>query len=171
MVAGRILIVADSDLITNYLHRIRRQFYPDDEKGFFQQRTVLIDALTTPARWLDERGVRIPERRLCEILDEILKGIMNFGATGEIQYFCRYFLYAVQQHMKHQGDRYYEEGKSLRAITNTALEVLTKKQRARLGDAHDATTSRLADLNRLLAATRVKKKKAVVKTDLQQELF
>ena len=153
--------MADSDLVKNYLHRIRNQFYPDDEKGFFQQRTVLIDAITTPARWLDERHVRLPERRLCQILDEIIKGIQNFGATAKIQFFCRYFLFAVQEHMKHQGDRYYEEGKSLRFITDTAMDALTKKQRAKLADAQDATTSRLADLNRLVRATAAKKKKAV----------
>ena len=153
--------MADSGLVKNYLHRLRQQFYPDDEKGFFQQRTVLIDAITTPARWLDERGVRLPERRLCQILDEIIKGIQHFGATGEIKFFCRYFLFAVQEHMNHQGDRYYEEGKSLRFITDTAMDNLSKKQRAKLADAQDATTSRLADLNRLVRATAAKKKKAV----------
>ncbi|MEI6034491.1 MAG: hypothetical protein WCS65_09455 [Verrucomicrobiae bacterium] len=164
--------MADSDLVKTYLHRIRTQFYPDDEKGFFQQRSILLNAITTPARWLDERGVRIPERRLCQILDEILKGIMHHGATGKIQYFCRYFLFAVQEHMRHQGDRYYEEGKSLRAITNTAMEVLTKKQRARLSDAQDATTSRLADLNRLVRETAVKKRKqAKAPAGKQLDLF
>jgi hypothetical protein len=153
--------MAGSDLVKNYLHRLRSQFYPDDEKGFFQQRTVLIDAITTPARWLDERHVRLPERRLCQILDEIIKGIQNFGATAKIQFFCRYFLYAVQEHMKHQGDRYYDEGKSLRFITDAAMDNLSKKQRAKLADAQDATTSRLADLNRLVRATTAKKKKAV----------
>lgn len=151
--------MADSDLVKNYLHRLRSQFYPGDEKGFYIQRSVLIDAITTPARWLDERKVRLPERRLCQILDEVIKGIQNFGATGEIKFFCRYFLHAVQLHMKHQGDDYYEEGKSLRFITDTALENLTKKQRSKLGDAQDATTSRLADLNRLVRATAAKKKK------------
>ena len=152
--------MADSDLVKNYLHRLRSQFYPDDEKGFYIQRSVLIDAITTPARWLDERKVRLPERRLCQILDEVIKGIQNYGATGEIKFFCRYFLHAVQLHMKHHGDDYYEEGKSLRFITDTAMENLTKKQRAKLADAEDATTSRLADLNRLMRETAVKKKKA-----------
>lgn len=149
----------DSDLVKDTLHRLRQQFYPDDEKGFYQQRSILVTAITTPARWLDERGVRLPEHRLRKILDEIIRGIMHYGATGQVQYFCRYFLFTVQEHMKHQGDHYYEEGKSLRFITDSAVETLTKKQRARLGDAQDATTSRLADLNRLLHETAVKKKK------------
>lgn len=163
--------MADSDLVKNYLQRLRSQFYADDEKGFYQQRPVLIDAITTPARWLDDRGVRLPERRLSDILDEIIKSIMHFGSTGKIEYFCRYFLYAVQQHMKHQGERYYDEGKSLRFITDTALENLSKKQRARLGDAVDPTTSRLAELNRLVRQTAVRKKKAAKAHAAQLDLL
>ena len=163
--------MADSDLVKNYLHRLRNQFYPDDEKGFFQQRGILIDAITTPARWLDERHVRLPERRLCQILDEIIRGIQHFGETGKIQYFCRYFLHAVQLHMKHKGDTYYEEGKSLRFITDTALDVLTKKQRAKLADAEDATTSRLAALNRLMRETSARKKNTVKAPKTQLDLL
>jgi len=164
-------MAADSDLVKTYLRRLRTQFYPDDEKGFFQQRSLLIRAITHPAHWLDERGVRLPERRLCQILDEIIKGIMHHGATGKIEYFCKYFLHAVQQHMKHQGDAYYDEGKSLRFITDTAMENLTKKQREKLGDAQDATTSRLADLNRLMRETAVKKKKAAKAPSAQLDLL
>jgi hypothetical protein len=163
--------MADSDLVKNYLHRIRKQFYPDDEKGFFQQRSLLIQGITHPAHWLNERGVRLPERRLCQILDEIIKGIMHHGATARIGYFCRYFLFTVQEHMKHKGDGYYEEGKSLRFITDTALENLSKKQRAKLDDAQDQTTSRLADLNRLVRETAVKNKKARKLPAAQLDLF
>ena len=162
---------ADADLVKKYLHRLRHQFYPDDEKGFFQQRTMLITALTTPARWLDERGVRLPVGRLDEILDDIVKTIMRHGDTARIGYFCRYFLHAIQQHMSHQGERYYEEGKSLRFITETALENLSSKQRAKLSEAQDPTTERLAELNRLLRQTSVKKRKASQPTATQPDLF
>lgn len=163
--------MADSDLVKNYLHRIRNQFYPDDEKGFFQQRPLLVQAITHPAFYLDERGVRLPERRLCEILDTVIRDIQHFGATAMIENFCRYFLHAVQKHMKHQGDGYYDEGKSLRFITDTALENLTKKQRGKLTDAQDATTSRLADLNRLMRETSVKKKRTAKPTAAQLDLL
>ena len=73
--------------------------------------------------------------------------------------------------MRHQGDRYYEEGKSLRFITDTAMENLTKKQRTKLADAQDATTSRLADLNRLMRETAVKKKKAAKAPAAQLDLL
>lgn len=149
---------ADS-LVKNWLHRIKTQFYPDTPKEFYQQRNILITAITTPARWLDERGVRLPEARIDSILNDIFRGIMHHGDTGRIAYFCRYYLKAVQDHMSHQGERYYEEGKSLRFILDSALENLSKKQAAKLPEAQDRTTSELAALNRLVAATRVKKKK------------
>ncbi|MEI6492625.1 MAG: hypothetical protein WCO94_08770 [Verrucomicrobiota bacterium] len=163
--------MADSDLVKNYLHRIRSQFYPDDEKGFFQQRTLLVRAITHPAFYLDERGVRLPERRLCAILDTVIRDIQHFGATAKIENFCRYFLHAVQQHMKHQGDGYYDEGKTLRFIMDTAMENLTKKQREKLSDAQDSTTARLADLNRLVRETAAKKKKSAKAPAAQLDLL
>lgn len=161
---------ADS-LLKNWLHRLKNQFYPDTPKEFFQQRSILITAITHPAHWLDERGVQLPEARLDAILTDILRGIMHHGDTARIGYFCRYYLKAVQDHMTHQGEKYYEEGKSLRFIVDTALENLSKKQAAKLPDAQDRTTAELAALNRLVQSTRVKKKKVAVKTATQQELF
>ena len=163
--------MAADTLVKSFLHRLRTQFYPDNEKGFYQQRSMLISAITTPARWLEERGVRLPEQRLEEILVGILRGIMHHGNTGNIGFFCAYFLKAVQDHMKHQGDGYYEEGKSLRKILDTAVEDLTKKQARKLDAAQDRTTTELAALNRLVNATRIKNKKIAVKTAQQIELF
>jgi len=161
---------ADS-LVKNWLHRLKNQFYPDNAKDFYQQRSILITAITTPAHWLDERGVRLPEARIDAILTDILRGIMHHGDTAHIAYFCRYYLKAVQDHMKHQGDKYYEEGKSLRFIVDSALENLSKKQAAKLPDAQDRTTSELAALNRLVNATRVKKKKVTKVQSTQLDLL
>jgi hypothetical protein len=158
-------------LVKDTLHRLRNQFFADDEKGFFQQRSMLVEAITTPARWLEERGVHLPEEKLRDILDRIILGIMRHGATGRIGYFCRYFLFTVQEHMKHQGEKYYEEGKSLRTITETTIDRLTKKQLARLGDAEDPTTTRLAALNRLVRETAIKKKRTTKPTGAQLELL
>lgn len=143
----------DSAFVTDYLHVLRTQFYPDDPAGFGQQYSMLVLAITTPANWLEDRGVQLPEKRLREILDEIIVGIKRFGDTGHVKFFCRYFLFAVQEHMKHHGERYYEEGKTLRFIMDTTLEHLSKKQRARLEEAKDATSTRLSELHRLVRQT------------------
>jgi hypothetical protein len=163
--------MAADNLVKSFLHRLRTQFYPDDEKGFFQSRSMLITAITLPARWLDERGVRLPEKRIEEILVGIIRGIQHHGDTGRIGYFCAYFLKCVQDHMKHHGDDYYEEGKRLRLVLDTAVENLTKKQAARLGDAQDRTTAELAALNRLVSSTAVKKRKAARPAGTQLDLF
>lgn len=73
--------------------------------------------------------------------------------------------------MAHQGEKYYEEGKSLRFIVDSYFENLSKKQVAKLPEAQDRTTAELAALNRLVASTRIKKKKVATKTATQQELF
>lgn len=161
---------ADS-LVKNWLHRIKNQFYPDAAKEFYQQKNVLIVAITTPARWLDERGVQLPEARIDAILAEIVRGVMHHGDTGRIVFFCRYFLKVVQDHMDHHGEVYYEEGKSLRFIVTSAVETLTKKQAARIPDAQDRTTAELAALNRLVKATKLRRRPPARKTATQQELF
>lgn len=152
--------MAASDIVKNNLHRLKNQFYPDDEKRFFQQRGMLIKAITHPASYLKDRGVRLSTDELQAILDTIIRGIMHHGNTGRIGFVGAYILKCVQDHMKIQGDVYYEKGKSLRRITELALDELTKKQLARLGDAQDRTTDELAALNELVRSTTVKKKKA-----------
>jgi hypothetical protein len=164
---------SDARFIRDYLHRLRTQFYPDDEKAFYQQRNMLIDAITTPARWLHERGVRLPDTRLRDILDTIIRTIQHHGNTSQITYFCRYFLHSVQQHMTHHGETYYNEAKSLRTILATAVEHLTRQQKTLLPAAQDQTTTRLAELNRLVrqtTAARRRRTKATPKTS-QGELF
>ena len=163
--------MAASDIVKNNLHRLKTQFYPDNEKGFFQQRSMLIKAITHPASYLKERGVRLPNDEIQAILDKIIRGIMHHGNTGKIGFFCAYFLKSVQDHMKIQGDVYYEKGKSLRRITETALEDLTKKQAARLGDAQDRTTDDLAALNQLVRSTTPKHRKKTVRSGTQLDLF
>lgn len=152
--------MADSDLVKDFLYQLRSKFYPDDEKGFYQQRSLLIQSITHPASWLNDRNVRLPEKKLREILNDIMRGVMHFGDTGKIQYFARYYLHVTQQHMKHQGEVYYEQAKGLRTVTETAIDVLTKQQRARLPDAQDETTVRLAELHRLVQATAIRRRKA-----------
>jgi hypothetical protein len=163
--------MAASDIVKNNLHRLKTQFYPSNEKGFFQQRSMLIKGITHPASYLKERGVRLPNDEIQAILDKIIRGIMHHGNTGKIGFFCAYFLKSVQDHMKIQGDTYYEKGKSLRRITETALEDLTKKQAARLGDARDRTTDELAALNQLVRSTTLKHRKKTVRSGTQLDLF
>jgi hypothetical protein len=163
--------MAAETLVKRFLYQIRTKFYPDNEKGFYQERTLLLRAITHPAHWLQDRGVSLPEAKLEAILNEILRGIMHHGNTGNIGFFSAYLLKAVQTHMSKQGDRYYEEAKALRNIAESALADLTSKQRSRLPDAMDQTTVRLADLNSLVRATKPGRKKKTASAGTQLDLF
>lgn len=163
--------MAAETLVNRFLYQIRTKFYPDNEKGFYQERTLLLRAITHPAHWLKDRGVTLPEARMDAILNEILRGIMRHGNTGHIGFFSAYLLKAVQTHMDKQGDRYYDEAKVLRNILQTAEGERTDKQRKQLPDALDPVTARLSDLNSLVRATKPGRKKNPASNGTQLSLF
>jgi hypothetical protein len=94
-----------SSIVQNYLREIRRTFYRD-EKTFFQQRQMLIKALTLPARWLDKSKVYLPEDDYRRLLDTIISGIRKHGNLATVCNFAVYFLDCVQRHIKHHGDEF-----------------------------------------------------------------
>lgn len=151
-------------IVEEILKHIRWQFYPDDAKGFFQQRRVLIQAVTYPADWLFRRGMKYPEDRYRDLMTVILKGIMH-GNTGKIGYFCRYLLKCVQDHMAHQGEKYLEEAKRIdRQIADVMFGL--KKATAKTPQ-HDSTVEDLVAIRRLTAPPkRTKKPKAPSQLDL-----
>ena len=163
--------MAAETLVNRFLYQIRQKFYPDNHKGFYQEHKLLLRAVTHPAHWLKDRGVSLPEAKLEAILNEILRGIMHHGNTGNIGYFSAYLLKSVQDHMKHHGDEYYEQAKVLRNIVQTAAGEWTEKQRKQLPDAMDQTTARLADLNSLVRATKPGRRKKTAPAGTQLDLF
>ena len=50
------------DLVNLFLRSIRNQFYQGHEKLFFQEKRMLLMAITYPASYLKERGVGLPEK-------------------------------------------------------------------------------------------------------------
>lgn len=126
---------------------IKREFYKGNDKGFFQERNLLLQAATYPARWLDDRAVRLPEDRYREILLNVIHTIKSHGATAEIRRFSAYFLHSVQEHMKHQGEKYYEQGKSMNRVIEDVFHGLEARRKM---PAMDATVPALADVHRFL---------------------
>jgi hypothetical protein len=110
-------------LFTDYLNAIRGQFYADDFKKFSQQKVCLIQAIAYPVQYLDERGVWLPEKRVRQILNIVLREIKNFGATDKIRYFGGYFLDCVQKHMRHHDEAYYNEAKPFRQVTAGSMPL------------------------------------------------
>ena len=88
------------DIVRDYLNLIKKEFYAG-ERAFYQQRLFLIKGITYPARWLDKRGVFLPEEDYRAILDTIISGIKKHGNTHTVRSFGSYFLDSVQRHIEH----------------------------------------------------------------------
>ena len=144
-------------IVGDFLHVLRNQFYPDEQKAFYQQRSLLIQAITHPAAYLAARGVGLTEADHRKILTEQIRTIQHHGDTAAIRYFCRYFLHAIQQHMKFHGEDYYDSGKRIRDIADSALDSLKSRAASQALE----TTDRLAEINAIVRPpSRRKKPKA-----------
>ncbi|MDD5263017.1 MAG: hypothetical protein PHD76_14330 [Methylacidiphilales bacterium] len=155
------------NLMETLLRHIRMQFYPDDPKRFFQEQRLLKLAITTPAVWLQERGVALSAHRLQAVLMDIITEIKRHGDTGAIKCFGAYLLHTVQQHMRYQGERYYNEGKAARNQVEKALSTL---QACVDRPVENSSCQRLAELNQLLRAGRPRRRVAAKKAK-EPDLF
>lgn len=155
--------------ITARFLRSMRDFYPKTGNLFFQENNLLLQAIAYPARWLDDRGVAISAARYTKMLTEIIRIIKAHGNLTAMRSPARYLLHAVQEHMKHHGEDYYEIGKATRNAFEDAINGL--KSRAKSAEkTADSTVSTLAQTHRVLAAAKKPKRKAAV-TALQGDLF
>lgn len=150
------------------LSMIRGQFYPDDEKKFWQERTLLLKAATYPAQWLDSRGVRLTQDRYSEILLGIIQTIKRHGNTANIRRFSAYLLHAIQTHMAHHGEEYYDEGKRTRQALEDVMHGLKKKSSA---PKTDETVPVLAEVHRTLKTKAGRKPKSAKAPPTQGDLF
>ena len=127
---------------------IRREFFAAHmPKRFFQERAMLIQAITFPAKWMKERG-RSPDFRLYRrILGTVIYTIKRHGNMAKIERFSVYFLHCVQEHMRHHGDEYYEAAKAARPIASILPDVTRE---VRPGRAPDRATEILSQMNRIL---------------------
>jgi hypothetical protein len=134
--------------VQEMLRLIRREFFAQNtDKRFFQERPKLIEAITWPARWMNDHGARLPASDYRRILGIVIDTIKRKGNRAKIQRFSIYFLHAVQEHIKHHGDQYYYEAKAARPI-GAILPAVTRHVRP--GAAPDRTTETLSQMNRIL---------------------
>ncbi len=147
---------ASTRIVQDFLHVLRNQFYPDDAKGFYQQRSLLIRGITYPASYLSERGVGLTEADHRRILTDQIRGIQHHGATQKIRFFGRYWLHVIQQHMRHHGETYYDSGKTIRTLAASGLDSIKAKAAASALD----TTDRLAEIHAAIRLPARRKKQA-----------
>lgn len=145
---------AARQIVQDFLHVLRNQFYSDKPKAFYQERGILIRAITWPAAYLAKRGVGLTEADHRQLLTDQIRAIQHHGNTAEIRYFCRYFLHVIQQHMKFHGEDYYDSGKGIRALAAGALDSLQAKAAAGALD----TTDRLAEIHAAISIPKRRRK-------------
>lgn len=146
------------EIVTRFLDSMRKQFFPGNEKLFYQEKSLLMLAIAYPARWLDDRAVAINAKRYTELLTGIIRTINAHGDLKSVRSPGRYLLHAVQEHMKHHGEDYYEIGKATRNAVEDALAGI--RTRAKNADrAVDSTVVTLAETHRVLSAAKAGRKK------------
>lgn len=154
------------DLTTHLLADIHARFYQGvTAKKWAQERSILVQAITYPARYINERGGKLPGRRYREILVAILADIQRHVQAKRINRLSIYILHCVQEHMRHQGDRYYQEAKDAKPAAQVAGNVIRKVRAAM----PDSTTRILAETHKVLAQRQVTSRKAGRETQI--ELF
>ena len=124
-----------SQIVADLLVAVRNQFYGDvgPKKWFQDRRFILRNVVLWPAAWLNKRGVTLPPERYRQILLEILQDIKRQGNTGAVRYWPAYLMHCVQEHWKHHGDDYYQEGKSMRSAVERSLMAFRRVQEAPAG--------------------------------------
>ena len=111
------------ELLEELLRFIQSKFYPSDPIGFAKDKRRLLDWVVFEfARWLEDRAVTLPPHRFLAIVrDSILMEAVRHGNTGNIIYRPAWLRMVVQSHLEHHGEEYYEEGKSIRTLSDRAL--------------------------------------------------
>ncbi len=161
------------DLVKLFLRSIRNQFYRGCEKLFHQERNLLLQAITYPASYLHARGVGLPLARYKSLLTSVIRTINAHGHLAQVRSPGRYLLHAVQEHMKHQGEVYYDAGKRTRdALADVMLGLKPRTKGPEIQA--DSPVATLADAHRILTAAKGGRKKKLPKApapDLQRDLF
>ena len=99
------------------LEQIKTRFYSSNrnQRRFYQDRRMLIYALTWPATWLHQRGLPITSQAYQKLLSQRLEDIARHGDPSRFQaYFPRYLLKCIQDWFAHHGESLYEELKHIR---------------------------------------------------------
>lgn len=145
---------APASFFQELMTKVRLDLYKGrPEKEWFSTQKMVKKALMHPAACLAKYNVELPAERYQEIVEDIINTVSRHGDLGKIGYMGRYFYHCVQEHMKHNGDRYYQEGK---AVNNRVSLIMSSVERAHKGA--DGTIPILAEADKLLQLGKRKSK-------------
>ena len=91
----------------------------------------LIKGITNPARWLNQRGVFLPEPDYRNIPDTAFQASEPTAKKTGIRHFGVYFLDCIQKHIKHYADVYYDRAKGLQAKATLSMADISRAGRLR----------------------------------------
>lgn len=154
-------------MISSLMQFIRAAFYQQNPDWYKDQHFIRQRVVTFPAQWLNSRGVTLRPERYKEVMMEVFRTIKLNGNTDSVQYWPRYLLHCVQEHLKHHGESLYDEGKSLRSAIDLALTHCEHSQVSKTID----TVAVIAQVNRALATNGGRKKKSASVSKAQLSLF
>jgi hypothetical protein len=152
------------ELIDSILDLIRVHFYEGNWVELTKHRRHLLSwAVLWPASWLNEKGVTIPATRYREIMHGVIMQAVQMRGADSIKYPPAYLGKVIQSHFAMHGDEIYEEAKSVRSLTETAILLAGASRQA----APDPVAE-LAAIRRLAKAVAPQKRatKAPVKEQL-----
>lgn len=121
---------APAAMIERLLSHVFRIFYAGQNgKRWLQDQRPLMQVLTWPAVWLNERAIGLPAADYEAKMLEILRTIEAHGKTREIKLVPAYLGDCVRKHFVHHGDELYEARKHLRnAIDLSALKHAPRRE-------------------------------------------
>lgn len=124
------------------------------EKEFYSALGIYRKALTHFAAQLNAKAVTLPPARYSQIIYGVLMSIRDNGNLEGINYLPRYVLHCFQEHWKHHGEEYYEEGKALRSKVDRVLLAYLPQGGAPAVDKGPDVVKTLAAVHAVLARPR-----------------
>lgn len=146
---------APEAVIDRLLAFIGANFYRQkDARTWLRDQRELLQVLTWPAVWLNQRGVGLPADKYEARLRTVLAGVSEHGELDKIRFFPAYLGDCVRKHFIHHGEEIYEAGKHVR----NSLDLAFLKGRETTAKAPDVVPALLAARAVLATARRGGKK-------------
>lgn len=153
--------VTPESIVAGLLALVRGQFCGgmEDKEWFQHSHFVRRNVILWPARFMVGKGFTLPPDRYESILQSVFMEVKHHGQTGDVRFWPGYLMKCVQDHWRHHWEEYYQESKSARSISETALVAIKKV-------AHeDRTVDALAIAHRVLSK-RGRKSRAATRKQL-----
>lgn len=143
------------------LEFLRRKFYAEDGVAFCKDRERLLKwVVLWPAAWFRQRGVTVHGDAYREIFFKVMLQA-DAHRSERIRYRPAWLKMVLQSHFRLHGEDYYEEAKSMRAVTEKLLLLAGRETHA------PDPVGELAIAHRILM-TKKPQKKAVQATIKEQ---